>query len=90
MRTQSRRLLHPQLYANPKFSAFETLCCFFSHKWHLTILFETPTAKHALNSTILSYFLGASVWWTNLRYMDNKIKKIAFRDIRRPNIAIND
>lgn len=80
----------PQLYDKPTFSAFESLCCFFSHVWHLPVLFETPTTEHAIDHVVLSYFLGASMWWTNLKCMNDKIKHIAFKEIRRPDITIND
>lgn len=75
-------LVLPQLLDHSYQSLFETLEQFFTHQWHFHHL--------ALSSTMMLYFVVASTWTTNLRYLDRQIKRISFEDIRRPSIHINN
>ena len=85
----------PQLYERPYFSLFESLQDFFTHEWHFDVLDMLPLnawndERGAGSIVAVSYFLAASLWQTNLDYLAEEIKRIAFKDIRRPSIDIND
>lgn len=58
---------------------------FFSHAWHFSVFMGLDVSAETI-----MYLLAASTWQTNLRAVDRKLKHIAFADIRRPNIKIND
>ncbi|KAK8876857.1 NAD(P)-binding protein, partial [Apiospora arundinis] len=78
-------LVLPALFDDKHYSLFETLKQFFSHAWHFDVL----TGKKASAETFM-YVLVASTWLANLRATDQKLKRVAFADIRRPNIKLND
>ena len=77
----------PQLYEMQHFSMLEALRSFFSHRWQARLLFQT---SDAIDPAVLSYFVCASLWRTNLRWIDESIKEVAFRDLRNPSVRIND
>ncbi|KAI0008210.1 hypothetical protein F4779DRAFT_588304 [Xylariaceae sp. FL0662B] len=78
-------LVLPSLFNSTQHSLFESLQQFFSHSWHFDIL-----GRRGVSANTILYFLVASTWAANLRYVDRDIKRVAFKDIRRPNIYIND
>ncbi|KAJ0114892.1 hypothetical protein J7T55_004634 [Diaporthe amygdali] len=75
----------PALLMHSKHSIFDCLKQFFSHAWHVRLI------KHQVISdeTIL-YLLIASTWSYNLREIEQSIRHIAFNELRRPRIEIND
>ena len=80
----------PSLYSNSTCGLFESFISFFTHTWHFHILFS-PTLSHsqALPHAALLYLLSASLWGTNLRFLDREIKRISFNDLRQPTVQIN-
>ncbi|KAK7976662.1 hypothetical protein PG989_015125 [Apiospora arundinis] len=78
-------LLLPQLLGKPYHSLFQSLQHFFSHAWHI----ETITDQILSPETIM-YLWATSTMAENLKFLDGKIKRLAFEDIRRPSIRIND
>lgn len=58
---------------------------FFSHALHIDVL-----RQGKLSAETFGYLLVASTWLANLRAVDQKLKRVAFNDIRRPSISIND
>lgn len=82
----------PQLYEMAEFSAFDMLASFSVHRWHFYLLEVTAHREPngIIQPTSLSYLLAASLWKTNLHYLDSEIKRIAFQDLRRPSVTIND
>jgi Mg2+ and Co2+ transporter CorA len=59
-----------------------------SHAWHFNALF--PDANTPLRPETFLYLVIASTWYTNLRFLDQDIKHIGFKEIRNPNAAINN
>ena len=78
-------LVLPAVFYHGCYSVFETLKQFFSHAWHFDVLM-----RGELSAETVAYLLVSSTWLANLRAVDQKLKHIAFKDIRRPNIGIND
>ena len=77
----------PQMYRTQHFSMLEVLQSFFSHRWQVRLLFQ---ASDAIHPAALSYFVCSSLWRTNLQWIDESIKEVAFRDLRNPSVRIND
>lgn len=75
----------PKLYGHSEHSIFECFKQFFTHSWHFDII----TQRIISPETIL-YLLVASTWSHNLRKITQSIRYIAFNDLRRPRIHIND
>ncbi|KAK2602965.1 hypothetical protein N8I77_009459 [Diaporthe amygdali] len=75
----------PALLRHTGHSMFECLKQFFSHSWHV----DTITHRTLTPETIL-YLLVASTWSYNLREIERSIRHIAFNELRRPRIHIND
>ena len=69
---------------------YESLLAFFSHSRSIGLLFVPASSDHAVDPSVLSYFLCASLWRSNLSYLDKAIKLVAFTDLRRPSVRIND
>ncbi|CAK3909492.1 Magnesium transport, transmembrane region [Lecanosticta acicola] len=69
------------------FSTFESLRTAFSLGWSLKGMFA---GDHAIDYVAFSYFLATRMWVINLRFLDRDIKSIAFKDVRRPSVRIND
>ncbi|KAF2173430.1 hypothetical protein M409DRAFT_48409 [Zasmidium cellare ATCC 36951] len=80
----------PQEYDRPEFSALDIFVNFLNHAWHWRILFAEHLQNGAVHPMILSNFLAASMWRTNFLSLKQNIQSIAFRDVRRPSILIND
>jgi hypothetical protein len=76
---------YPPLFPNEEYSLLNTFRQFFSHPWHLYVLHHGDLSPESI-----MYLLVASTWLQNLRTMDKELKAVAFNDIRRPNIKIND
>ena len=81
----------PQLFGQPRFSLHDCLYGFFSHPWHLHIMFA---GREALNTRLspgtMLHLVASSLWAQNLRSLERTIKTISFEDIRWPNTSIND
>ncbi|KAI2618415.1 hypothetical protein GGR54DRAFT_605390 [Hypoxylon sp. NC1633] len=75
----------PQLFGRPRHSLFENMERFFTHDWHFDALEYLGRSA----STML-YLIVASTWTYNLQHLDRTIKRLAFEEIRRPSININD
>lgn len=78
-------LVLPQLFGNPQFSLSSILAQFFSHAWHIELL-----STNVLTAETMLYIIASSTWSANFHHLNHKIKRIAFTDIRRPSILIND
>lgn len=75
----------PALLGHSEHSIFDCLKQFFSHQWHVGLI------KHqVLSPETVLYLLIASTWSYNLREMKQSIRHIAFNELRRPRIEIND
>ncbi|KAK6857276.1 hypothetical protein PG995_007463 [Apiospora arundinis] len=84
-------LVLPALFRLEQFSLLESLKVFFSHAWHFnTLTRSNPMTKDAVSTETMIYLLVASTWLTNLRELDRRLKRVAFGEIRRPNIKMND
>lgn len=81
----------PQIFGQPRFSLHDCFYGFFSHQWHLKIMFAgtTTTAIRFTPETML-HLMASSLWTRNLRTLRRNIEIISFEDIRRPSIAINN
>lgn len=85
----------PQLYGMTMWAPFELLQSFLCLSSHSTVLFEAqydplPQTPVATGPVILSQFLAASLWRSNIDLIDQDLKVTAFRDLRRPNIRTNN
>lgn len=86
----------PQLYDMATFAPFELLQSFLDHSGHWHVLFGAqyedlgPDTDVATNPQVLSQFLAASTWRTNVDHIDHELKRIAFRNLRPPNMRVND
>lgn len=78
-------LVLPQIFGNSQFSLSLILAQFFSHAWHIDLL-----SNNVLSTETFLYILASSTWSFNFHHLNRKIKRIAFTDIRRPSILIND
>lgn len=78
-------LVLPPLFPLGQFSLLGSLKVFFSHAWHFNAL-----TGDAVSTETMIYLLVASTWLTNLRALDRRLKRVAFGEIRRPNIKMND
>ena len=90
-------LLLPQPFAQPNYSLFEVFKNMFQHRWHFSFLFPSPThvdggtyMDGAIPQHALLYMLASSTWESNLRFLDARIKRISFRDLRNPNDLTNN
>ncbi|KAG9657518.1 hypothetical protein KCV03_g10181, partial [Aureobasidium melanogenum] len=81
-------LVIPGLHGDHSHSLQEPLQRFSSHYWHLDVLFAS--GKTCLSPKTFFHLLASSLWEDNLRLLDDDIKRIAFKDIRRPSRLIND
>lgn len=79
-------LVLPNLFDAETMSMAGVLQQFFSHAWHLNLLFSTEI----LSAESLSHLIVASTWEQNFRALEQTIKRISFREIRHPNSLIND
>ncbi|KAF2108105.1 cora-like Mg2+ transporter protein-domain-containing protein [Lophiotrema nucula] len=61
---------------------------FLDHDWHLDPLFNRQSG--VLPPHPFLYILSSSLWETNFRWLDAKIKRISFRDLRDPKDTTND
>jgi hypothetical protein len=43
----------------------------------------------ALSAPAMLYLISASLWDSNLRFLDKDIKQISFRDLRKPSVQVN-
>lgn len=77
-------LVLPALFYHEQNSLSEILKQFFSHAWHFNVL------RGEVSAETIVYLLVASTWLTNMRALNQKLKHVAFSDIRRPNIKTND
>lgn len=77
----------PHIFSSPHYSTFEALQAVFSLGWSLKSLFS---GDYAIDFVAFSYFFVATLWVINLRFLDRSIKSIAFKDVRRPSVRIND
>lgn len=84
----------PQLLSEPTYSLFESLRTVFGYSWHLALLFYSPRNKYSKGGILpphaFLYMCAASIWATNLRFLDRDIKRISFEDIRHPSLKVND
>jgi hypothetical protein len=81
----------PQLFDRPDINLAESLCRFFTHDWHFDVVFTDPARKNqSISSETFLYLVVASTWASNQRHLKSQIKRIAFEDIRRPNMQITD
>ncbi|KAK4497809.1 hypothetical protein PRZ48_010463 [Zasmidium cellare] len=80
----------PQQYDRHEFSALEIFATFLNHAWHWRILFAEHLQGRAVHPMILSNFVAASMWRSNFQFLKRNIHSIAFKDVRRPSILIND
>lgn len=90
-------LLIPALYENFEYSIiskqklkcslFENFVTFCQHPWHLDVLFQKGDQK--MQPHILLYLLSSSIWRSNLQNLDQKIKEVSFKDLRRPDMSVN-
>lgn len=78
----------PQLFDRPKHSLCECLQRFLTHPWHFNVLFLNT--ENAITPENFLYLLVSSTWETNLRYLDQDIKRIGFKEIRKPTTNINN
>lgn len=87
-------LVLPQLLSEPTYSLFESLRTVFGYSWHLALLFYSPRNKYSKGGILpphaFLYMCAASIWATNLRFLDRDIKRISFEDIRHPSLKVND
>jgi hypothetical protein len=87
-------LLIPSLYEHDEEAhesgLAQSLGNVFSHQWHSRILFspDIPNSM-ALSAPAMLYLISASLWDSNLRFLDNDIKQISFRDLRKPSVQVN-
>ena len=70
------------------YSLFECLQEVFQHDWQFFLLFNCVPG--VLPPHIMLYIFCSSLWETNLRYLDGYIKDLSFKEIRHPNLEIND
>ncbi|KEQ62628.1 uncharacterized protein M437DRAFT_66483 [Aureobasidium melanogenum CBS 110374] len=80
-------LVIPDLYEDNTHSLNRSLKRFLSHAWHFEVIFAPGKC---LSPKTFFHLLVSSLFEENLRFLDIKIKGIAFNEIRRPNILIND
>jgi hypothetical protein len=72
------------------FSLFDCLNSVFSYKWHFHILFlERSPFNTILRPCTLIYLFSASLWDTNLRFLQVEIKRLSFDDILQPTTQTN-
>ena len=80
------------------YSILEGLKKFCHHSWHLGMLFKAPGRderflwrhrKDVLPCHPMIYLLAGCLWEENLRYLDQEIKRISFKEIRNPKLEIN-
>ena len=76
-------LVLPQLFT--QHSIYESLQQFFTHSWHFSVLIH-----RALSAETILYLMVASTWAFKLRHIDRDIRHIAFNDIRKPSLRLND
>jgi CorA-like Mg2+ transporter protein len=63
----------------------------FCHSWHFRILFSGQISKgNILRPGGLIYLFSASLWETNLRFLQAEIKRISFDDILQPTTHTNE
>jgi len=79
----------PQLYSDENFSPFAILKNFFTHEWHLKTLCA-PLDLVAIRGEVFAYMLAATSYQSNLSWLDNEVKTMAFADIREPSIKLNN
>jgi len=77
------------LYAQDVFSLFEILKNFFSHSWQIRLLLAGET-NSMMPPDAFVHLLAASNYQGNLRWLDAEVRRLAFKDIREPNISINN
>ncbi|KJX93668.1 Magnesium transport protein CorA [Zymoseptoria brevis] len=79
-------LVIPLLLEHGSIDLWSIMEQFLSHTWHLNLLFSTEL----LSPETLFHLLVASTCEQNLRFLDRSIKRLSFKDIRRPNSLVND
>ena len=73
------------------FSLFDCLKSVFYHNWHFRILFSDQISTSSiLRPGGLIYLISASLWNTNLRFLQDEIKRISFNDILKPTVHTNE
>ncbi|KAH0367067.1 hypothetical protein KCU65_g4883, partial [Aureobasidium melanogenum] len=80
-------LVIPNLYEDDTHSLNKSLKRFLSHAWHFDVIFAPG---QFLSPKTFFHLLASSLFEENLRFLDTRIKGIAFNEIRRPNVLIND
>lgn len=75
---------------------------FAFHKWHLEIVCGETQICHGHQNAIsqplyaavevqpLLYLLSSSLWETNFRHLERSIKRISYKEIRKPGPSTND
>ena len=80
----------PQLFHRPVYSLFESLQNFLSHDWHFGVLYSRDgMVDEAVEIHPFLYALSSSLWLSNLRYLEDDIKRISFVEIRNPDRDTN-
>jgi hypothetical protein len=85
-------LFIPSLFDHPPiFNLFDFLKEAFGHTWPLECLFvfansDTHSYPPAVRAHPLLYVLADFAWTHNYEYLDDKIKRISFQNIRTPNM----
>lgn len=79
----------PQLFDRQHFILMDCLDRFFSHAWHFDVLFgKLDETAELLEPETFFYMVVTSLWSDNHRMLKNRIRQIAFKEIRRPNVEI--
>ncbi|KAH6723346.1 cora-like Mg2+ transporter protein-domain-containing protein [Leptodontidium sp. MPI-SDFR-AT-0119] len=91
----------PRLYqvSENDYCLFENLKMFCQHGWHFGFIFDereltkgryvVDDSQNVLPCDPMIYLLASSLWEYNLRYLDQQIKRISFKEIRNPKLEIN-
>ena len=89
-------LLLPQLFElhsdkGIPYSIFEALKSVFKHGWQRALLIRHNEHKPvAFPAAPLSYMLSNSLWQTNVQYLSREIQRISFKEVRSPDLKINE
>lgn len=87
---QIPRLIELDDLYNVHYSIFEGLRNVFQHGWQLRLLFSNESRTSVYPAAPLLYMIVNSLWKANLQYLSDDIKRISFREIRRPDPSINE
>lgn len=80
----------PGLFGDVQHSMLEIFRKFFSHVASLRLLQHGRNTSGCLDPISLLYIIISSQWLENLHFLQKDLKRIAFEELRRPTIKLND